>query len=513
MTKKLFFIITFISFSFISVAQFNPQLAQKSLVKVMVTANGKAGVCSGFIWKEADWVVTSLHAMKPGGKIQVQYLDADWYSAKIIKVNVAADLVLLQITDGPVPAGVVPLQAYSSKTLNFGEEIVAIGYNSGSKGSSTRSMKKGYVNPETLETLVPAADRKTIEASGLPEIDLEIIYLDGSLLPGYSGSPAYDKSGNLVGIGDGGLEGGASNVSWIIPAKFLSELENSNVTSLPANFSQISQHFSAEVEVDVASTDPDQVEQKFADEYQSYEGGDFLFYYTKTRTLVEMYNSSYDPGNIDKIVDEFEANNLHVDYNVMSYDIYEDAYSGIVVAIPEGQTFAYDDANGIFYTDMTDYPQGYYYSLRFEGIKGDFANQTIEGTANILMENLNNTLGGATNGFYLDQDYSYTTWLDQYSGIAYIMLVGNNQFVNADGINVASILYITLLQDQTQAFYSIAELIVPVDALNYAMTTGIDCINNYSSSPEYCDYFESYMEIMCAAHLTTFANKQGYTQR
>jgi len=513
MTKKLLVFVLAISYSFISFAQFNPKLAQKSLVKVMVKANDKAGVCSGFIWKEKDWVVTSLHAMKPGGTIQVQYLDQNWCFAKIIKVNVAADLVLLQITEGNIPAGVIPLQAYSSMTLNFGDEIVAIGYNSGSKGSSTRSMKKGFVDPETLETLVPKKDRETIEASGLPDINLNIIYLDGSLLPGYSGSPVYDKHGSLVGIGDGGLEGGASNVSWIIPAKFLSDLENSSVTALPANFSTIAQHFSAEVEVDITSENPDDIEDVFADEYQSYEGGDFLFYYTKTRTLVEMYNTSYDPGNIDKIVDEFEASNLHVDYNVMSYDIYEDANSGIVVAIPEGQTFAYDDASGIFYTDMTGYPQGYYYSLRFEGIKGDFANETIESTANILMENLNTSLGGATNGFYLDQDYSYTTQVDQSSKIAYILLVGNNQFVNADGINVASVLYITLLQDTKQAFYSIAELIVPVDALNYAMNTGIDCVNNYQISPEYCDYFESYMEIMCAAHLTTFANKQSYTQR
>lgn len=513
MTKKLLLLLTFVSFTILSPAQgFNPKEVQKSLVKVMVTSNGKAGICSGFIWKEGDWVVTSLHAMKPGGEIKVQYLDQHWRTAQIIKVNVDADLVLLQVS-GTVPAGIIPLQAYSTQTLNFGEEIIALGYNSGAKGSSTRSMKKGFVDPETLRYLVPDADRKNIEASGLPSIDLDIIYLDGSLLPGYSGSPVYDKNGKLIGIGDGGLEGGASNVSWVIPAKFLTQLENSSMTSLPANFSQIAQHFSAEVEVSTASTDPYQVEQKFAEEYQSYDGGDFLFYYTKTRTLVEMYNSSYNPGNIDKIVDEFEASNLHVDYNVMSYDIYEDAYSGIVVAIPEGQPFEYDEASNLFYTDMADYPQGYYYSLKFEGIKGDFSNETIENTAYILMENLNTSLGGATNGFYLEQDYSYTTQLDQNSSIAYIMLIGNNPFVNVSGENVASVLYITLLQDRLQAFYSIAELIVPVDALNYAMNTGIDCVNSYNLSPEYCDYFESYMEIMCAAHLTTFANKQGYGQR
>jgi hypothetical protein len=513
MTNKLLSIIVLISFSMICSAQFNPKSAQKSLVKVMVTANGKAGVCSGFIWKQGEWVVTSLHAMKPGGEIQVQYLDQFWRTAKIKKVNIAADLVMLEIASGDVPPGVVPLQAYSTQTLNFGDEIVAIGYNSGSKGSSTRSMKKGFVNPETLEYLVPVKDRNTIAASGLPKIDLDIIYLDGSLLPGYSGSPAYDKSGALVGIGDGGLEGGASNVSWIIPAKFLTELENSSITALPANFAQISQHFSAEVELAVQTESPEEIEDAFAEEYKSYDGGDFLFYFTKTRTLEEMYSSSFDPGNIDKIVNEFQENRLILDYNVMSYDIYEDANNGIVVAIPEGQKFAYDDASGIFYTDMTGFPQGYYFSLRFEGIKGDFGSQTIEETGNFLIANINTSQGGTVNGFKLDQDYSYTTQVDKNCSIAYIMLVGNSQFVNADGINVAKVLYITLLQDEQKAFYSIAELIVPIDAFSYALANGLDCVKNYNASSDYCDYFESYAIIMCGAHLTTFANKQSYSQK
>ena len=109
----------------------------------MVTANGKAGVCSGFIWKQGNWIVTSLHAMKPGGDIQVQYLDQFWRFAKIIRVNVEADLVLLQITEGDVPAGAIPLQAYSTKTLNLGDDIIAIGYNSGCQGQFHPLDEKG----------------------------------------------------------------------------------------------------------------------------------------------------------------------------------------------------------------------------------------------------------------------------------------------------------------------------------------------------------------------------------
>ena len=220
--------------------------------------------------------------------------------------------------------------------------------------------------------------------------------------------------------------------------------------------------------------------------------------------------TSYNPENIEKLVKEFQDIRLFLDYNTMSYDIYEDANNGIVVAIPSGLNFIYDDTYDYFYTDMSSLPQGYYYSLRFQGIKGNFGLQTIEQTAVELVSMVNTGLGVASNGFKPDLDYTYSTKLDDNSSIAYIALTGNSAFINADGISVMEILYITLLQDNEKAFYSIAELVVPVEAFTYATSYGMDCINNYNSSPDYCDYFESYSKIMYGAHLTTFANKRGY---
>jgi len=512
MTRKILLLLIFISYAFVGHGQFNPDIARKSLVKILVTANGKANTCSGFLWKQGNWIVTSLHAMRPGGTVLVQYPDNNWKNASIKKINQKADLVLLELSAGEtVPSGIQPLQGFSPKQLAFDEPIYAVGYNSGSEGSPTRSMKKGDLKPkETLEFLVPPADLAKVKQGGVPHYQLDIIYIDGSLLPGYSGSPVYDKSGALVGIGDGGLEGGASNVSWVIPAKYLTDLENSTVTTLPPDFEKTVLHFSAEAEVEIASENPEEIDQIFANEYKSFYGGDFLFYYTKTRTLDELYNTSYNPENIAKLVNEFQATRLYLDYNIMSYDIYEDANNGIVVAIPSGLNFLYDDTNGYFYTDMTSLPQGYYYSLRFQGIKGDFGSQTIEQTAIELVSIVNAGIGVASNGFNTDLDYTYSTKLDDNSSIAYIALIGNSPFINADGISVVEVLYITLLQDNEKAFYSIAELVVPVEAFTYATSYGIDCVNNYNLSPEYCDYFESYSKIMCGAHLTTFANKQGY---
>lgn len=512
MTRKTLLLLIFISYSIVVSGQFNPDVARKSLVKILVTSNGKANTCSGFLWKQGNWIVTSLHAMRPGGTVLVQYPDNNWRNASIIRINQKADLVLLALSPGETaPNGIQPLQGFSPKQLVFDEPIYAVGYNSGSEGSPTRSMKKGDLKPkETLEYLVPPTDLAKVKQGGVPHYQLDIIYIDGSLLPGYSGSPVYDRSGALVGIGDGGLEGGASNVSWVIPAKYLLDLENSTVTTLPPGFASTILHFSAEAEVEIVSENPEDIDQMFADEYKSYYGGDFLFYYTKTRTLDELYNTSYNPENIEKLVNEFEDIKLYLDYNTMSYDIYEDANNGIVVSIPAGLNFLYDDTYGYFYTDMSSLPQGYYYSLRFQGIKGDFGSQTIEQTAMELVDIVNSGIGVASNGFSPDMEYTYSTKIDNDRDIAYIVLIGNASFINADGISVVEVLYITLLQDSEKAFYSIAELVVPVDAFTYATSNGLDCQNNYTLSADYCDYFESYSKIMCGAHLTTFANKQGY---
>lgn len=516
---KLALVLAAVFISYQSFCQFNPQTAQKSLVKVLVVKSGEsASVLSGFVWKKGGWIVTSLHGMRPGYDINVQYLNKDWRNAKIVKIYKEADLVLLEVDAAKVPGGVIPLQDYSAKTIDFGEDIIAIGYNSNSKGSSTRTMKKGYVNPETLEHLVPEKDRNRLSQAGIPRIDLDIIYLDGSLLPGYSGSPVYDKNGNLVGIGDGGLEGGSSNVSWIIPAKFLQQLEASNVSILPSDFERLTTHFSAEAKVDLGPTNKntssnedlsfDDIEDIFAETYSSYNYGGFEFYYTKTRTFFEMYETAYDAENISEFVDEFESMNLHVDYNMLEFDIYEDANNGIILALPAGHELQYSEPDNMFFANLTEFPQAAYFSLLFEGAKEQGGIVNKEELIVTLLGNLNLALGQNVGGFTLDEDYTYSVDVDDDRSIVYMLLQSNMTMLNADGTNGTFFLYITLLIDSNKAFYSIAVLNTPVEVLNYASTNGIDCANYYDNNPELCDYFESYMQLMCAVHLTTFANKQ-----
>ena len=490
-----------------SFSQFDPDQVSKSLVKVMVTGDGEASVCTGFIWKKNDQVVTSLHSMRPNGTVRVAYLGNYWRNARMIKAYKEADLALLHV-EGDIPPGVVPLVQYADRKIPYGSEIHTMGYNSGAKGSSSRTLKKGYVNPETLEYLIPESDRRDIATAGFPDLSLEIIYLDGSLLPGYSGSPVMDQAGQLVGIGNGGLEGGASNVSWVIPARFLANLEASAITTLPPGFDRARQSFSASLSVKVDSEDISLIEDQFEQDYLSYDRAGFHLFWTKNRSFEEMYNSSYDPDNMLRFMTEFSQYNLNIDYEALRFDIYEDINNGVVLAVPEYQEIYFNEADETFEVDLSDYPAGDFFSLVYGGLQEDFSGVRPVDVVNSVIGEIELALGSQVGGFLVDEEYSYNLEIDENNFIAWIMMGGNQPFYDEYGNVYSLLLYMTIIVRPDQAFYSVASIIGPVGMLNYAMSTGIDCISYYDHYADYCDYFESLMHIMSAAHLTTMANKK-----
>ena len=223
------------------------------------------------------------------------------------------------------------IKIYGTKP-KVGAKIFALGYNSGATGSTTRELKKGYGQKETLESILPHKDKKAIENFKMPDVNLDIYYLDGSLLPGFSGSPVVNESGKLIGIGDGGLEKGASNVSWVIPAKYLDDLTMSTTTTLPSGLNKAGQLFSAEVNA------PDTYEEI------NYEG--YTFVKTKTRTLKQMKETSDDPEGLTRCLKFFERYEDHFDLDKFQFDIYEDINHGVIIVLPQGTKLTVIDIGG-----------------------------------------------------------------------------------------------------------------------------------------------------------------------
>ncbi len=513
--KTTIFLLALLFLAFGSNAQFNPLEAKKSLVKVYVTKGNEAGVSTGFIWKRDNWIVTSLHGMQPGGKIEVVYLDKYWTDAVVKKVYQPADLVLLKV-EGSIPEGVVPITEYNESQIPHTSSIHAIGYNNGAKGASSRLLTKGFVDPpETLETLIPPKDREDISRIGFPSLNLEIIYLDGSLLPGYSGSPIYNNDGEFVGIGNGGLEMGQSNVSWVIPAKFLRSLENSSQIELPSNIERASQAFSAQVKIKVDNEETlnnmagtEDLEEMFYDEYGMYEYSDFEFYFTKNRSFEEMYSTSPDPENLYLFAEEFESYGLQLDYDFLRFEVYEDINNGVVLVIPEEYELTYDPINDVLIADMAGTPGEGYFQLIYAGAKDDFSNTEPLEAVEILLASLDQELGASVGGFTIDENYTYDVFLDDDTYIAWVLQNGNNYFVDDYGYQYVMVLYTTILLSNDKLFYVLGMGTLPVGMFDEAFISGIDCVNNYEADATSCDFFESYMKVMSAAHMTTFAGKQ-----
>lgn len=492
-----------------SFAQFNPATLQNSVVRVVVSVNDReSNVLTGFVWKTPTQIVTSLHGMHPTGTIKVLYMNNAWRKVRIKKVLQKADLVLLEVLPGEpaVPAGVVPISSFSADPIEFRTEIFAIGYNSGARGSSSRTLKKGLAHPpENLANLIPQKDREVLARIGFPSLDLDILYLEGSLLPGFSGSPVFDLRGRLIGIGDGGLEKGASNVSWAIPAKYLRDLEASTVTSLPPNFELIAQLFSARSTVEGSVEDMAELEKTLLqpDTPKPLKASGFEFYLTKNRSIIEMVNTSDDPDNMLKFSSEIEDFNVSLDYDNIRFDIYEDINNGVILVIPEGQQLFYDQSNETF---EVRFPGNDFVSLGYSGVKDDFSATEISDVVEYVNDFLNGALAKnlGLSGFETDEDYTY--WIDYGDGrkIAWLSVTGNEAVYGPGNLICIVGVYAAMLISPDKSFIALSTYFVPVDLLAFTTVNGLDCSDPGIYWQE-CEFVNDIFKVFSAAHLTTFA--------
>jgi hypothetical protein len=524
--------------------QFSPDKAKQSLVRITVKADGyKPIVCTGFLWQKNSEIVTSLHAMRPNATIEIRYHGGFTHFAKVKSTFANADLVLLEVLDldaNPVPAQAVAIKTFNDNPIGHNEEIHTVGYYGGGRASMSRSLKKGDLDPEDLRHVVIKAEYvKLLETVGFPQINLPIIYLTGgSLLPGFSGAPLFNSKGELIGIGNGGLESGQNNISWAIPAIYLEDLDKSQTASLPQNIHELKVLFSAQVELDetVLKNNP-QTQQKMQeleynnddellleyiseqmmsyleDEFTVYENGSFAFYQTKNRSFDEMYNSAFDPENLDFFADEFLSNNIIIDYQTIRFDVFEDVNAGITIVVPEDSELIYDANLDVFNADLSNYGFTDYFGLQYAGYTDEDGEiQTIEDAMFLIVEQLSLAYGTITGGLEIDEDYTYTIEVDTRQEVGYILCSGSN-FFNDDAGNPYDLkLYLTILRDHNRLFYSMASMSLPVNDLAPAFANGIDCENYYENAADYCDFFEQMMRMVAATHLTTFANMQFTNQ-
>jgi hypothetical protein len=507
MTKKTLLLLLITLKLSSAFSQFNEQIAWKSLVRVQVDGTGGRGTLTGFLWKDPSLIITALHGMKPNGKILIFYPDNSQSKAVVIKVFKDGDLVLLK-ADNPASLSdkIAPITTFQ-KEVTTGEQLTAMGFYGGAQAKSTQQFNKGSASPETIRAIAPSALEKEVNNILFPKIDFKIYYVSGSLLPGYSGCPIYNKNMELVAIGDGGLDKGQTNVSWCIPATNITFLENSTIVTLPETLGATSMNFTSDIpspkegneNTDNKKTEKDQ-------QFNSFTTENFNFYLTKTRSWEEMQKTAIDPENMQNLTADFKADNLNLDYEIFDFDIYEDVKNGFVLAVPESSRFeiVMDEEDSFRITlsnELTDdykYFDLFYYLTNREG-------DPVTNLINAIILDYTTEQGG---GITIEPTYTKTYKLNDEWTADYRMFSADLPIYNPNlKEQVLPFYYICTIYNNEFTFNSVAVAYIPLDRkdLNDAFEKGIECVdlNQYEKNSTACDFLEAFMRIVASAHLTT----------
>lgn len=318
----------------VAAAQVDLEALGTKIVRVVVGADSAA---SGFLWQAADQVVTSLHAV-PGNDMEIKVgcntgNVPQVARARVVKVYAKADLVLLKTERPLTNCGVFDArQAQEQKPASL-SMLYTFGFHEGASGATAREMKKMDARPEDLLSMLHEPVRSQMASFNIPDVRLPIYYVQGGLLPGYSGAPVVDANNRLVGIVDGGLDKGTSGYNWVIPVENLKYLVVSQESQVPGKVREKgAEHFSS----GIASADKRTV---LAFELK---GRAYRFVRTKIRSLRELAASSDDPAGAARLLQIYGPTVGMEAAERLRFEIFEDLDKGLIIAVPEGEKLVFE---------------------------------------------------------------------------------------------------------------------------------------------------------------------------
>lgn len=198
-----------------------------SVVKLEITTGRGVAEGSGIVLSADGLILTNNHVVAPavaGGGADAQpaafdgadttstvtFSDGRSVPFTIVGTDPTGDLAVVRAAG---VAGLTPITIGSSKDVQVGQEVVAIGSPLGLQGTVT----KGIVS--ALNRPVTAGD-----GAGTAPVVLDALQTDAAINPGNSGGPLVDMNGDLIGVNSAGAGmgsgsgGGSIGLGFAIPS-------------------------------------------------------------------------------------------------------------------------------------------------------------------------------------------------------------------------------------------------------------------------------------------------------
>jgi hypothetical protein len=182
--------------------------------------SGKPIVQTGFRLKGTKGIITALHGVADGEGISASNdFGESFLKLWIFQVDVDNDVAIL------ASDGLLKLEADGfawTRAIEAGQSLRAIGNPLGIK-TYDKSVIVGRPPLKKLNDLITPKSSEAFLERKSPLSTIDVINIEGTLMPGTSGAPLLDSKKRVLGVVDGGiigvLEGGiiGADICWAIP--------------------------------------------------------------------------------------------------------------------------------------------------------------------------------------------------------------------------------------------------------------------------------------------------------
>ena len=171
---------------------------------------------SGFVFDNKGDIVTNAHVVRPPvpnatvSDITVLFPNNTRAKAKLIAANIGADLAIIRVDTKNLPPA---LSLADSDKLQQGQWAIAIG----EPFELQQSVTVGVVSAFHRDEPIQSETGQTLTFKGL-------LQTSAPINPGNSGGPLIDINGDVIGVNQSTLRGGAEGIGFAIPSNTVKQV-------------------------------------------------------------------------------------------------------------------------------------------------------------------------------------------------------------------------------------------------------------------------------------------------